>query len=153
MLIVKERIVKLNAGLSICPSGYLGSEDVGYCFRFKDDSPRQVSRQDAIQYCKQNGGKLLQLNLNEDQKLAIRLFAQLGLINTSGQYQKKSIKSFFLIFIEFISMNCVQLPTGRLSFNFVYVPLVNGVCLLKSILLFEEKAQLLKCAYVYILSN
>ena len=105
MLIVKERIVKLNAGLSICPSGYLGSEDVGYCFRFKDDSPRQVSRQDAIQYCKQNGGKLLQLNLNEDQKLAIRLFAQLGLINTSGLYQKKSIKSFFLIFIESVLQN------------------------------------------------
>lgn len=105
MLIVKERIVKLNAGLSICPYGYLGSEDVGYCFRFKDDSPRQVSRQDAIQYCKQNGGKLLQLNLNEDQKLAIRLFGQLGLINTSGLYQKKSIKSFFLIFIV-MNLSC-----------------------------------------------
>ncbi|XP_022326973.2 adhesion G-protein coupled receptor G7-like isoform X2 [Crassostrea virginica] len=82
-------ILFFQPGLSICPSGYLGSEDVGYCFRFKDDSPRQVSRQDAIQYCKQNGGKLLQLNLNEDQKLAIRLFAQLGLINTSVWFENK----------------------------------------------------------------
>lgn len=71
--------------LNICPSEWIGAEDVDSCYLLTKD-PKQPL--DAIEVCNQNGGTLLQLQLVKDQQLALRLLVHLALVNSSGMYLK-----------------------------------------------------------------
>lgn len=73
-------ILSFKPNLNICPSEWIGAEDVDSCYLLTKD-PKQPL--DAIEVCNQNGGTLLQLQLVKDQQLALRLLVHLALVNSS----------------------------------------------------------------------
>ncbi|XP_048773926.2 uncharacterized protein LOC125679062 isoform X2 [Ostrea edulis] len=76
--------------LNICPSGWIGGVDMESCYLLRNVSSRALSRSDAVQFCRQKGGELLQLKLVSDWRLAVRILGYYRLINTYVWYNELS---------------------------------------------------------------